>query len=60
MVFEVVTSFRQLVRLNGGDSCGFSLEDISKSGRFVSLGVADGNDELDSEREWRRRGRLYY
>jgi hypothetical protein len=47
LVFEIVdgTFSRHLVRFNGENSGGFSSEEISKSGRFVSLGVAGGDDE---------------
>ena len=47
MVFEVVDGVfcKPLVRFKGGNSDGFSSEDISKSGRFVILGVAGGDDE---------------
>jgi hypothetical protein len=46
-VFEVVDEnfSRPLDRFNGGNSGGFSSEEISKSGRFASLGVAGGDDE---------------
>lgn len=47
MIFEVEdgTFNRPLVRFNGGNSGGFCSEEISKSGRFVSRGVAGGDDE---------------
>ena len=46
-MFEVVdeTFSRPLVRFNRGNIGGFSSEEISKSGRFASLGVAGGDDE---------------
>ena len=47
LVFEVVdgTFSRPLVLFNGGNSDESSSEEISKSGRFVSLDVAGGDDE---------------
>ena len=46
MVFEVDETFsRPLARLNGGNSDESSSEEISKSGRFVSLDVAGGDDD---------------
>ena len=47
LIFEVVdgTFSRPLFRFNGGNSDGFSSEETSKSGRFVGLGVAGGDDE---------------
>ena len=47
MVFEVddVSFIRPLVRFNGGNSDELSSEEISKSGRFVGLDVAGGDDE---------------
>ena len=48
MVFEVVADgafSSPLVRFNGGNSDGFSSEEMSKSGRFATLGVAGGDDE---------------
>ena len=44
LVFELVDS-RDLVRFNGGNNDGFSSEEISENSRFVSLGVAGGDDE---------------
>jgi hypothetical protein len=39
------TFSRPLVRFRGGNSDGFSLEEVSDSGRFVGLGGAGEDDE---------------
>lgn len=55
LVFEVRvddTFGRPLVRFKRGNSDEFSWEEISASGRFVSLGVAGGDEEsVDGEDE---------
>lgn len=47
MDFEVVDGAfsRLLVRFNGGNGDGSSSDEISKTGRFVSLDVVGGDDE---------------
>lgn len=47
-LFDVVDSAfgsPLVLRFNGGNSNEFSVEEISESGRFVSLGVAGGDEE---------------
>ena len=47
LIFEIVDGIfsRPLFRFKGGNSDESSSEEISKSGRFVSLNVAGGDDE---------------